>query len=176
MKPLKLILIIASAALFTACFSRTQDCPGFPEYCTDYYPYKKGDTLKFTNQYNDTLAFDVIAVTSSEGYTEDNCAKCDCMAALYGFAASSEKTDINGRITVNLNERNSLAWITWSLKFNEHSDLSFQTSMSIASLKETVIMENFNAKIRWAVVVKGDGITEFFDAENNYLWQKINEP
>jgi hypothetical protein len=171
----KHFLLMAGIALLA--YSCSEHCPAFPAYYMDYFPYRTGDILRFANEKQDTLSFTVTKQSSTGSSSIDW--NCDCACEAYhGFLAELNDTlcfggSINGDgyfidlfCTFNRNDEFSLAKYDTNLFELQNEDV----------LGRIITLENSNpTQISKLVIVKGKGVTEFFDTKLNCNWQKINE-
>ncbi len=186
MKTIKLLIAIVATGLialfFTTC--RGTDCPAFPDYLADYYPYKAGDTLKFANRQNDTLRFPIREFTKTEATSYGFCSNCECdLGFLQWFSEMEVKDSID--IFADIGRYDRGVRITCEFRYNERfkygKDYFYRTETSInldsvsASLGDTIVFTKDEAiRINQVTIVKGKGIVEFLDEENNFLWKKVN--
>jgi hypothetical protein len=180
MKTKNILLAILGAALSTAC-SSTVDCPGFPENLVDYFPYQVGDTLRFVNENSDTLAFGV----SEAWYVKPKTTKdegglfADCDCAMCAPLQSNFKSFHNdyGRIEGGLYFiGGGLVRIQVVFDGNRlyDDDDVFTKDAENAAFGDTVVWNKTDARrVNYVVVVKGLGITEFYDVITNDLWKSI---
>ncbi|MDR3287118.1 MAG: hypothetical protein LBT27_06720, partial [Prevotellaceae bacterium] len=166
-----ILLCFAGSLLFTSC---TKYCKGFPEQYVDYYPYQEGYVMKFANQNNDTIFLPVSSVFKLE--EETLCTgifnKCDCNTPYFSFGTENIwANDISYDIRGGMYEDTPASIFFWfyrgggmivfTLENNKAEDL-FSTN--------TLILKD--DKNNQAIVVKGEGIIEFYDSENDELWKK----
>ena len=175
-------------------------CPAFPEHLIDYFPYHKGDTLSFVNQNKDTLSFLVSDIEKSEEVSESEpmCSKCGCGPPTYSVEAYSydRLTHIimyiwlgaDPYILFNFNQRLGLDdWYldlvtatSSTLVFYDKTGKDPLNPKNSALFGETVILDRYELPeyddrlISMATIVKGKGITDFFDLKNNFQWKSIN--
>jgi hypothetical protein len=182
MKTKNILLAILGAALSTAC-SSTVDCPGFPENLVDYFPYQVGDTLRFVNENNDTLAFDV----SLAGYTKPvtrkekgglftDCGDCAmCADPESGFESSRSNY---GLIRGGIYFSGGAAYIQVVFDVDVWPDRYdvFTKDPQNGAFGDTIVWNKTDARrVNHLVVVKGLGITEFYDLITNNLWKRIGK-
>ena len=163
--------------LLTICLAGCKEthCPSFPPGLVDYFPYTKGEELKFKNQSNDTLMLIINDRYATDSYNLD--CKCPC-GADFRFetdVSSSFSLKIIGDISIS--ERHIL--ITCDF---DHNDVFFYSKEGInpfnveqqLTLPDTIILENhvFN-RIGYIKIIRGEGIVEFWDKEQNGYWVKI---
>lgn len=164
-------------------------CPAFPEHLVDYFPYKRGDTLLFINQHNDSLLFNVSALGKAEESSfEGLLCKCACPLNELFFTAiqmPDSWTEIKGFISA---DKYTKPFISFEL----HDGYFDKTTMTNSFLVlyegngkdpfdpknknlfgEVVVIENLKNQISRVVIVKGKGITEFYDQVYNFQWKNI---
>ena len=150
-------------------------CPAFPDHLVDYFPYKMGDTLSFINQHNDTIAFYINFIIVDKEHT--TCRKCDgCDGPVLHIATGFIRMDIS--IFANKTYMGfSLSDRYWEVASTSVSTLWIEEfgknpfdSKNSALFGETVIIEDSGQQISKVIIVKGKGITEFFDQKYNFQW------
>ena len=179
---IKITLCCICWLLLASC-ERTY-CPAFPEHLVDYFPYNIGDSLLFINQYNDSVSFILFTIAKTEAHSFGN--RCDCACDnLYGFAASNNWTHIRGKITIDAKpefffELGNGYWDRTTLSdsfmylYEETGKDPFDPKNN-ALFGETVILHDSETQIARVVIVKGKGITEFYDQKYNFQWISINK-
>ena len=71
-----IIICLIFLTIFISC--KRTDCPAFPNHLKSYFPYSKGQFIKFKNQNNDIINFKIKNTSSSNEYSfKWNC-KCKC--------------------------------------------------------------------------------------------------
>jgi len=174
MKTIKLLFLNTLACLIisslTTCVGDVH-CPAFPAEMKIFYPYEKGDTLRFVNAANDTLELVIKELQITEAYTFPKNCDCDCNAAILEFATSADKY-----LTLNISGSiKSFNYKDWSIKCSviqeyrydyEYFPYTFSMDMNTITLKDD---NNFDS----VVVKKGVGIESFYDKENDCTWVKI---
>jgi hypothetical protein len=176
MRALILILLIIS---LVSC--KETYCPAFPTHLIDYYPYSKGDVLLFKNSNNDTLTLIVINDWASDNYSFDWNCKCSCGAEA-GFDTDMS-SDFSLRISGNINiAENNIEFISNFYDSITNNDIFsyYQEGINpfskeqISTLSDTILIEKqpFH-RIGKVKIVKGKGIVEFWDNEQNCNWIKI---
>jgi hypothetical protein len=179
MKTKLFLYALLSAAALTSCdvlsdiFSPV-DCPGFPDYLVDYFPYKGRDNLRFVNQNGDTTAFKVHEVWQVKPHAESHYLNCNSPVAefiLLGRYRIDGGIDTESKcIYISVNWTHGARVCAGQDKdaFNPKDSLLFG---------KTVVLESQDTKslVNRIVIIKGKGIVEFYDGEEDYLWKKINE-
>ena len=160
---------------FTSCWKH---CLGFPKHLIDYFPYKKDDTLSFVNQHNDTLLFLMSSFSVSKEHRGSTCGKCACdPPALIFDAIDVDKKwakRIRGEIYI-WSDKSTIMSDFWGSKltYYEKTDKNPFDSKNSAFFGETVIIENNYGQISRVTIVKGKGITNFYDQESDFQWESI---
>ena len=184
MKNIVIIFLISVVVANTGC--KDTHCPAFPPHLVDYYPYRIGDVLMFTNLENDTISVKISSVeTSDESSFAWNC-ECSCDFShhfiteidplalkwlfMEGFIYGGEGyIGIDCRIG-DLKSSGNFSF----LKENINPHVPENSHI----FGDTLIMEyNETGRFSKAVIVKSEGIIEFFDSEYDCIWEKIqNKP
>jgi hypothetical protein len=158
-------------------------CPSFPENIDNYFPYLKGEVIKFSNQNNDTLCITVVKNWVSDSYSYKWNCKCSCEATA-GFNTDLENVHllrIEGRITIyNEENRSELTTEIYNAHINsdtftiilENTNPYSSENNSIFGDTIRIEKEEFN-RINTILIVKGKGIVEFYDKNQNCTWIKI---
>jgi hypothetical protein len=176
------LLCLAGSLLFTSC---TKYCKGFPEQYVDYYPYQEGYVMKFANQNSDTISLQIKSAFKTENYTLCNGLfdKCDCNTPSFSFgtetiSANNISYSIMG--SMNIEESSIPARINfWFSRWNSVSDIETYITLVLENNKAEILFSTNTLilkddKNNQAIVVKGEGIIEFYDSENDELWKKID--
>jgi hypothetical protein len=143
-------------------------------------PYQVGDTLRFVNENNDTLAFGVSEAwyvkpktTKDEGglLTDCDCAMCDNPESHFG-SFHNDYGQIGGSIYF---VGGGLVCIYVIFDGNKSSDDDvFAKDAQSGAFGDTIVWDKTDARrVNHVVVVKGLGITEFYDVATNDLWKSI---
>ena len=189
MKTIIIFSLCCINCLFLASCGRTH-CPAFPEYLVDYFPYKTDDILSFVNQYDDTVSFRIREVIVSKKYTEDACGKCKCESPYYKFYAHCLKNDAllsenmifgyKSNISLEISnyywdsgQANSTGSSVFTI-FTKYEENPYNLP-NIALFGETIIHENSDQQIFRLEIVKGKGITEFYDQKYDFQWKSIKK-
>ena len=175
---------------WVTCFFLTScgkiNCPAFPEHLVDYLPYKTGDTLSFVNQNNDTISFRVNLVHKDREYTAEKCGKCGgCDNPFYRIATSTFaiyvviakksyiRIEISGFYWDGV-AKSSKSSILYTYDETGKDPFDYKNSALFGESVILDILEDNNQPISRATIVKGKGITEFYDRKNNFQWKSIN--
>jgi len=179
MKSIITILLILIA--LPAC--KDTDCPAFPEKLAAYFPYQKGDLLRFTNLNSDTLSLQISENWKTGAYSFAWNCKCACGADA-GFI-----TDIDSNFLIKI-EANIEVYNEEDLSRIEcHiSDSQFKIDDFLVKKEginpflpensklfgDTIKMENetFN-RFNHVVIVYDIGLIEFWDNNQNCKWIRI---
>ena len=176
----RIIFILCSISyLFLTSCGRTY-CPAFPEHIVDYFPYKENDTLLFVNHNNDSVSFviDLIGKTEDHSYGWRCGCSCSNSYVLESFPSLHVEIFIDGKACI---------YISLSNGYFDRTDLTRsrlilceETGKNPLDLQnsdifgETVLIEASDQQISSIVIVKGIGVTEFYDRKNNFQWKSIN--
>ena len=174
-----IVIIIIAFAASTGC--KNTHCPAFPAHFVDYYPYHVGDILRFANSENDTIALKISIVdTSGE---ESFGFGCDCACEFYHHfttkGVDTSKFFIEGGIHGSNN------YVTGNSRFSDfynYHDIFYFKKENINPhdpensniFGDSIILKNNEADgVNKSLIVKGEGIVEFFDVKNNCIWKKV---
>ncbi|MEA1896183.1 MAG: hypothetical protein U9N53_00810 [Bacteroidota bacterium] len=176
-KNLMLLLIISGLG---GC--KEVNCPAFPEYLVDYYPYSESSLIEFVNSTNDTLKLTVLTVYKSESYTKKWNEKSFC-GANAGFKTETNdyySLKIDGRI-ITTDYETSIIKCTFSDE-NISNDLFGYSVEDIdpfnkenANLFGDTISIKKDEYYRFndIVIVRKEGLVSFWDETFNCFWTKI---
>ena len=177
----KLIISILIFITFFSC--KSTYCPSFPENLEYFFPYVKGDVINFIDQNNDTLQLIVNENLVSDSYSiKWNC-KCSCVANL-GFTTDLETEHLlglEGAIIIHPEENKSeLSIKIYNAQLNsdtftiivENLNPYLVDTSNIFGDTIRIQKEDYN-RIRSILIIKGKGIVEFFDKNQNCNWIKI---
>jgi len=172
----KLLIIMITMGVAIGC--EETHCPAFPVELMGYYPYSTGDLLWFMNHNGDILEFKVANSSFTDSYSYAWNCKCAC-GADGGFETEMENTySLKIQSTINIYENGEA---TLHCTFNnawQNSDffeIPPQYSSSLNEIFDEVIImekEEYN-RIGKVKIVKGKGIVEFWDKEQNCNWVKV---
>lgn len=180
MKKIVFMTVLFAAMINTGC--KDTHCPAFPAQLIDYYPYRTGDVLKFSNDRNEVLTMEVnFDYTSGEESFAWNCA-CACEAEHTFSTEFSESTELSveGKIYTGDNSVTLRCkfndWNTTDTYYLQKDNINPFASENSNLFGGTVTLEDAKAnRINNIVIVKGEGIIEFFDIKNNCTWKKVKE-
>jgi len=184
---------------FTFCFitccvldscNEKKDCSGFPEHLADYYPYKAGETLSFVNQHDDTVSFRVGGVDMTMNHSIEKCGKCACEPPAFYFGATESNQESGFEGTISLWGYPANPCITFKIS-NNYWNPDFEYSSILIFVKETekdpldtknnalfgetVIIEDENQQVSKVTIIKGKGVTEFYDQKHDFHWKNIKK-
>jgi hypothetical protein len=186
--------------IFTFCFvlgflflvSCKENCPGFPSHLLDYFPYKQGDILSFNNQYIDTVSFQVLSIYVTKKHSISTCGACACQTP-FVFFKTTQISNSNLRamdMEISAEHQYAKPYIRFALSSGYFDGESMFTSLlyfyeetgkdpfdtkNSALFGETVIIENEIQQISKVTIVKGMGVTEFYDQKYDFQWKSINK-
>ena len=162
-------------------------CHGFPEHLANYLPYKKGYTLSFVNQFNDTVSFRVNEIDMQKEHAIPKCGKCECKEPFFAVYADN----LNCTISVGLELGEPyINFILDNLYFGDkisNNELPYsELRANIRNFKgkynpqngpifgETVTLEG-SSQISKVLIVWGIGVIEFYDQKHDFQWKSINK-
>jgi len=168
MKKLSLIIVILLSIFCSGC--KKTHCPAFPANL-NYFPYFKGQELKFTNSQQNIRSFIVLEEENSNAYSfEWNC-KCACEAcSLFSTSRNQDSLMISGEFYIIGGEDDSNI-STVSIYFgNLRKKIDFEKSISYNEIykyvADTIIIEDIGSKpIRKIVTVKNKGLISYTTAD-----------
>lgn len=174
-KLIGIILMVCS----TGC--KDTHCPAFPHSLLDYFPYSKGEELRFDNDNGDTLLLVVTNSWASDAYSfEWNC-KCACGAGA-GFKtdiSSNYSLRIDGELTLGENHFEVVCYFYDSVihhdvfSYFKEGFNPFNAEQQL-TLPDTIFIEKqiYN-RIGKMKIIRSKGIVEFWDKEQNCNWVRI---
>ncbi|GEM_PF-3435523 len=178
-------LLIISALTFQSC---QVHCSAFPEWLCKYAPYEKGSTVSFKNENDSIIELQVIEFYKSEAQSYSRNCKCGCegdmLAALY---SKPMKIEINFYLDEKWGNQGggAINKIVVSIKSlsKDLGGLSYKDDFSGINpydygheqkLGDTIALQNTkDIDFSDMVIVKGKGLTEFYDKENNCIWRLV---
>ena len=161
-------------------------CPAFPPHLVDYYPYRIGDVLKFSNPENDTMSLKINFVETSDKFSFGWNCKCSCEFA-HSFQTEIDPLTppgwmyLEGRIYGSEDDRMSIMCHINDSHIGDHlyldkKNINPHVPESSHIFGDTLSMEDVKARrFNKVVIVKGEGIIEFYDLEGNYIWKKVKK-
>ena len=180
-------LLIISALLFQSC---RVHCSAFPEWLCKYAPYEEGSTVSFKNENDSIIELQVIEFYKSEAQSYSRNCKCGCegdmLAALYSkpmkieinfyLDAKESKQDVGAINNINVSIRsfdNDIVVVGQSYKddftgINPY-DYGHEQKLGDTIALQTKKYDDFSDM----VIVKGKGLAEFYDKENNCTWRLV---
>ena len=182
--------ILASLIISTFVFQSCQiHCSAFPEWLCKYAPYEEGNIVTFKNENDSVIKLKVENKDKTEKYSfRQNC-KCTCGCHLFVDLKSEGKEDF--RMTIDC----ELVGGRESLENTEKVAMFFQIGMGNGNmwdvaqksfdsinpndpgneqLGDTISLQNkTDNKFSSMTVVKGKGLAEFYDKENNCTWRLV---
>lgn len=178
-------LLIISALTFQSC---QVHCSAFPEWLCKYAPYENGSMVSFKNENDSVIELKVIEFYKSEAQSFSRYCKCSCegymLAALYSkqmaieinfyIDAKEGKQDVGAinKIVVSIKSLGKdLAGISYKDDFSGINpyDYGHEQKLGDTIALQTKKYDDFSDM----VIVKGKGLTEFYDKENNCTWRLV---
>ena len=183
----KLLLMTLTMGL-TIISCEDRHCPAFPVELQDYYPYSTGDLLRFTNHNGDILEFKVANTYLTDSYSFSRKYKCACETAYMRFETEMENTyslEVYSVIFVPDSGNAFLECTFYSPgragRAGGSDSFYFDIPLHYYSppdetYDKIIIMEkeDYN-RIDKVKIIKGKGIVEFWDKEQNCNWIKIED-
>jgi hypothetical protein len=180
-------LLIISALLFQSC---RVHCSAFPEWLCKYAPYEKGSTVSFKNENDSIIELQVIEFYKSEAHSLSRYCRCGCgvhmLAVLiseqmlieinFYLDAKESKQDVGAINNINVSIRsfdNDIAVVGQSYK-DDFQGINPYDYGHEQKLGDTIVLQNKKYDdFSDMVIVKGKGLTEFYDKENNCTWRLV---
>ena len=182
MKPFILLILTIIAIGLVSC--KDTQCPSFPTKLKEYYPYSNGTLLQFKNSNNDTLRMKVIKEWSSDSYSyEWNC-KCVCGADAGFNTESDPKYSLKLMGVISYFDEDNFSILSCNFDDAQLSSDKFEVQKEIGNpydggsielFGDTIFIEKRDyQRIGNVRIVRGKGITEFWDKKQNCNWVKID--
>jgi|WetSurMetagenome_2_1015567.scaffolds.fasta_scaffold10350_3 hypothetical protein len=177
-------LLINLLIIITVTGCKNTSCPSFPEIFESYFPYSEGEVINFATPQNDTLHMTISENWATQSYSiKWNC-KCSCEASM-GFKTNTEADHllkIEGEILIYPDENKSV-FKTEILNAQVNSDIFsidienknpyLENNSNIFGDTIKIEKTNYN-RISSIKIIKGKGLVEFYDKNQNCKWIKIN--
>lgn len=178
-------LLIISALLFQSC---RVHCSAFPEWLCKYAPYVKGSTVSFKNENDSVIELKVIEFYKSEAQNFSRFCRCSCegdmLAVLHSeqltieinfyLDAKEGKQDVGAinKIVVSItNLDKDIAGVSYKDVFSGINPYDYGHEQKLG---DTIALHNNKYDdFSDMVIVKGKGLTEFYDKENNCTWRLV---
>jgi len=193
------IMLCGICCLFLASCGKGIKCPGFPKHLVDYFPYHENEVISFVNQHSDTLSYRIGKPNASQKYAlrkNDDC----CDEPLFSILALRQRSPLEvlgfntPQLWVSMSVANDCVPITsigvsinnfyWdddyinggtsALSLVDRKGKDPFDPKNSAIFGETVVLENSKQQISRVVIVKGKGITEFYDQKYDFQWESTN--
>ena len=161
MKRLNLIFIVLIAFACLGC--KKQNCPGFPAYLI-YFPYSKGQELKFINYEDEHMNFIIEVKNTSLPYTlcQGLYDKCACEPPTTSFKTYQNSDSIQIQCFVEFWGNRFLASCEFKYSY-EYSDYIYR---EFTILSDTLTLEGDNGRIvNKVVIVKNKGLVSYTTAD-----------
>ncbi len=178
-------VLFISALLFQSCQIH---CPAFSEWLCKYAPYEKGNTVSFKNENDSVIKLNVTEFYKSEAHSLSRYCRCGCgvhmLAVLHSeqltieinfyLDAKEGKQDVGAinKIVVSIKSLGKdLAGISYKDDFSGINpyDYGHEQKLGDTIALQTKKYDDFSDM----VIVKGKGLTEFYDKENNCTWRLV---
>lgn len=170
MKKLSIILIILLSVFCIEC-NRTEPCPSCLSDL-NYFPYIKGQNLKFINYQNDTLIYTITDEQIYEDASATRSGKDNYCLSDALFKINSNQGTLN-RCGINVQGSLNKAWsVHVHVRFNskileiELLEKSCTYKKLSKYLKDTIVIENEdNQLVKKVVIIKGKGLVSYTTAD-----------
>jgi len=169
---MKNISIIIISLLFIGMGCKIH-CPEFPANL-NYFPYYKGQELRFTNSQQDIQNFIISSKNDSKAYSFAWNCKCDCdINSIFNiYHQKNDYLNIIGGLYIE-SEIVSSIMVSCNINNSEYLSriLSFEDKKIFYDeiykyLEDTIIIENENNQIvKKVVIVKGKGLVSYTTAD-----------
>ncbi len=191
MNKIIIAIMIVAAIIFQSCESHQVNNNALPEKWFNLYaPYTEGSIIKYTNG-TDSMLFDIKNIKKEKSiknkhndepidFNNKRSGKslCEYMMTVKGRSRDSIQNSLN--IYIYLDETfyyNFCVWISnitsTDISYTEGTyDKSPFKEKNFAEFDDTLRLDN-ECKKRFSdmIIVKGKGLAEFYDKENNYTWR-----
>jgi hypothetical protein len=179
MKALIIVLLVIS---FSGC--KQTYCPSFPPSLLDYFPYSKGEKLRFENQNNDTLVLFVNNCWATDSYSFSWNCKCSCGADA-GFETKMDSIyliEVSGSLDISNDTRVSIISCTISDEKTSSDDFYYRIDGVDPFLEENyklfgdtlLFKKDEFYRYNNVLVIRTKGIVQFWDKNHNCNWVKID--
>jgi len=186
----KIIFILCCVCYLYLTSCGKTHCPAFPEHLVDYFPYNKGDSLLFTNQHNDSVLFIISTIGKTQAHSFEKRCDCACDPPIFSFGASKLKQELGIEGTISLSGYPTKPHIIFTISNNywDSDFVPFDSKLTFieesgkdpfnpqngALFGDTVIIEDNSQLVSRVTVIKGKGITEFYDQKYDLQWKIIH--
>ena len=145
-------LLIISALIFQSCQIH---CSAFPEWLCKYAPYEEGSTVSFKNENDSVIKLEVIN---------------------FYLDAKESKQDVGAINNIDVSIRsfdNDIVVVGQSYK-DDFQGINPYDYGHEQKLGDTIVLQNKKYDdFSDMVIVKGKGLAEFYDKENNCTWRLV---
>jgi len=165
-----IIYIILILFLITIFGCRKEKCPGFPTGL-NFFPYSKGQELKFINSLNEIKSFIIEEKYSSLPYELCNglYGKCACEPPKSGFFTYQNQDSIQIQCSLEIWDNNVLeasSQFRYSYLYSDYFFKEFSNATTFLSEIDTITIEGNNSKIcKKVVIVKEKGLVSYTTAD-----------
>lgn len=171
-------IIIVVIIIFQSCTlgPRRVNCSAFPEWFCQYAPYAEGSLIRYTNG-TDTMQFDIKSVYKGKEYKNPVGCKCQCFnyLSIKGVTSDSITLDIRIDISETSFDYGFDCYISGdNSSLRSSCDKNPFKEKNFAEFADTLRLDNeYNKRFSDMVIVKGKGLAEFYDKENNCTWRLV---
>ena len=171
-------IIIVVIIIFQSCTlgPRRVNCSAFPEWFRQYAPYTEGTTIKYSNG-TDIMKFEIKTLDIGKEYKNPIGCKCICENDLFVNGISNDTTSF--WIHINLQETYFKFYYRCKISNDQCGYMSIPEKnpfkeKNFEKFEDTLRLDNqYNKRFSDMVIVKGKGLTEFYDKENNCTWRLL---
>ena len=180
-------LLIISALIFQSCRIH---CSAFPEWLCKYAPYEEGNSVSFKNENDSVIKLTVTEFYKSEAHSLSRYCRCGCegyMLAVLGSGqmlieinfnldAKEGKQDVGAINNIDVSIKsfdNDIVVVGQSYK-DDFTGINPYDYGHEQKLGDTIALQNTkDDNFSDMVIVKGQGLAEFYDKENNCTWRLV---
>lgn len=155
-------------------------CPAFPTKLVEYFPYSNGEELKFMNTNNDTVTLKINNYRTSDSYSFDWNCKCVCEADAGFDTDNSDIYSIKIKGGIFFSNEDNTSILSCNFYDAQLSNDNFEivktienpySDTPIESFGDTVLMKKDDYyRFNSVKIIKGKGIVEFWDNNQNCNW------
>lgn len=176
--------IVASLIISTLIFQSCRiHCSAFPEWLCKYAPYEESNTVSFKNENDSVIKLTVTEFYKSEANSFSRNCKCACGSDLI-VTLKSEQMAITISFSLDEERGNQGVGAIRNMYVNINaSGRSYKDDFSGINpydygyeqkLGDTIALQNTkDDNFSDMVIVKGKGLAEFYDKENNCTWRLV---
>lgn len=170
----KLICFSILAAIIVTFSSCIQHYDPFPSALVSYFPYSENQQLAFASNNGDSTIMTITEMYVSKEFTESFGMKC-CWSPEMKFLAKNDTISICGSMFIPFLPDGTSSEVVMSLTVG---GLRYETDFS-GDAYSTQMLSQIGDTIRFvkdgheAVVVRAEGVVEFYDIQRDCTWTLI---